>query len=128
MKFNSFSYRWQILQNKIIPVCTINNKDYFIGIHVAKILNKESFNLYRSLKTRKYIVHHLRHNAVLPFIESKIVKNGTQRITLLLVEDVIAYFQEILNGKQQSLIYYHNTDEYIANIICSMKVNDRSSI
>jgi hypothetical protein len=52
MSLNGISHKYQIIYNKPFLLLVIDSLEYFIGIEIANFLQKETFNLYTSLKIR----------------------------------------------------------------------------
>lgn len=48
----NFRHRWQTFFSQQLSVFSVADQDYVLGVQIANLLNRETFNLYRSLKVR----------------------------------------------------------------------------
>lgn len=46
----NFRHRWQTFFSQQLSVFSVADQDYVLGVQIANLLNRETFNLYRSLK------------------------------------------------------------------------------
>lgn len=46
----NYRHRWQTFFSQQLSVFSVADQDYVLGVQIANLLNRETFNLYRSLK------------------------------------------------------------------------------
>lgn len=85
-----------------VPLLTYDDGDQFmIGAHVASLLKKETFNLYRSLRCRGATTYKA-DEVLLHFLTvNRIVRKGTRSVTLVPYEHVISLIEGEENRNKQ---------------------------
>jgi hypothetical protein len=90
----------QRIYGKRVRVLRYLGVDYFIGVDLAGALDRETFNVYRSLKMKKIPVVRLDLPAVDVLVRSNILTRGTRSATLLPVNEVVPWLElEILKRR-----------------------------
>ena len=77
---------------------------YFVGVHVAKFLKRETFNLYRSLKARGSDPLRGGPDLLEWLMYSKVIKRGTRSVTLIEYDAAVAVMEiELAKGKTEAI-------------------------
>lgn len=77
---------------------------WFIGAELAASLNKETFNLYSSLKRRGIEIRKVDHDVLSDLIASEIVPQGITSVTLIpATPETIQYVRESLEKLRKRL-------------------------
>jgi len=80
---NVWKHGKENLFGKMFSVVSIRDKKYLIGVQVAKLLNRETFNLYRSMKVKSIEVIRADPTQLEWLMKVGAVKRGTRSATLL---------------------------------------------
>jgi hypothetical protein len=67
-------------------VISIAGKKYLVGVQIAKLLKRETFNLYRSMKVKGIEVARATSEQVEYLMRTGAVKRGTRSVTLVSYE------------------------------------------
>ena len=76
-----------------VSICTFDDRMYFIGVQLAALLKRETFNLYRSMKIRNVAVSRATHEQILFLLSVGAVRPGTRSLTLLDYTSCSAFIQ-----------------------------------
>eukprot|EP01102_Stenamoeba_stenopodia_P009817 TRINITY_DN290_c0_g1_i4.p1 TRINITY_DN290_c0_g1~~TRINITY_DN290_c0_g1_i4.p1 ORF type:complete len:402 (-),score=89.65 TRINITY_DN290_c0_g1_i4:101-1219(-) len=82
------------LFGKKMSVLTMNDKKWLIGVQMAQLLQRETYNLYRSMKVKYIAVQRATPDQVDFLVKTNVVKPGTRSITFVPFEPAIAYISE----------------------------------
>jgi len=80
---NVWKHNKENLFGKSFSVVYIKEKKYLIGVQVAKLLNRETFNLYRSMKVKAIEVIRADPTQLEWLMKVSAVKRGTRSATLI---------------------------------------------
>lgn len=76
-----------------VSVFTDEGKKYFVGVQLAALLKRETFNLYRSMKIKNVGVSRASHNQVSFLVKAGAVRPGTHSVTLVDYEACHAFLR-----------------------------------
>ncbi len=82
-----WSHRWKTVFGKSMSVLTVADKEYLIGVQIAQLLKRETFNLYRSLKIKGIDVLRAENEQVDYLVNCNSIKRGTHSVTLVPFDD-----------------------------------------
>lgn len=85
-----------------VSVASFNNKKFFIGVQIAALLKRETFNLYRSMKIKHVSISRATHDQVLFLVKAGAVRSGTHSVTLLDYDACLTYLREEVSKKRRS--------------------------
>eukprot|EP01103_Thecamoeba_quadrilineata_P018785 TRINITY_DN7361_c0_g1_i1.p1 TRINITY_DN7361_c0_g1~~TRINITY_DN7361_c0_g1_i1.p1 ORF type:complete len:281 (-),score=43.88 TRINITY_DN7361_c0_g1_i1:63-905(-) len=77
-------------------VLVLDHKKWYIGVEIANLLQRETYNLYRSMKVKNIPVRRATPEQVDFLLKINIVKPGTRSITLIPAEQALAFVSEEL--------------------------------
>lgn len=78
-----FGYNIQNVVDEDMWVITYNQQEWLVGVHIANRLNRETFNIYRTLKIRGANLIKLDTMAINYLIAQNIIRAGTHSVTLV---------------------------------------------
>jgi len=84
----------------IMDILGLKGIQYMIGVQISKVLQRETFNLYRSFKLKKIPFIRATTSQIDYLIEVGAVPGSTHSITLVPIESGIPYVQEVLNQQK----------------------------
>jgi len=90
----AWSHRWKNLFGKNMSVLTLGDREFLIGVQIAQLLKRETFNLYRSLKIKGIDVIRAANEQVDYLVNCNSIKRGTHSVTLVPYEDGVAFVSE----------------------------------
>merc|ERR1712063_56051 len=93
-----------VLFYKKLTVVTIDNKRYLIGVQLATLLQRETFNMYRSMKIKNINIQRATPEIVAFLIKSTAVPTGTHSVTLVPYEDGLYFVADIKAKKQKKFV------------------------
>jgi hypothetical protein len=79
-----------------MSVLRINDTKWLIGVEMAHLLQRETYNLYRSMKVKYIAVQRATPDQVDFLIKTNVVKPGTRSVTFVPLEPAIPYINEEL--------------------------------
>jgi len=74
-----------------MSVLTVDGKEYMIGVQIAQLLKRETFNLYRSLKIKGIDVLRAENEQVDYLVNCNSIKRGTHSVTLVPLDDGLSF-------------------------------------
>jgi hypothetical protein len=83
-------------RGKRMNVVLLNEKTYFLGVEIAKLLQRETYNLYRSLHCKGIPCYRATPVQVDYMLKAQILKYGSRSATLVPVDKVMPYIEENL--------------------------------
>jgi len=89
----------RLVSGSHLDVLTTQAGSYFVGVQMSKVLQRETFNLYRSFKLKKIPFLRASTPEIEFLIEVGAVPGSTHSITLVPVDLAVPYIEEVL--KQQ---------------------------
>lgn len=87
----SMDFSSEFLYGKNMTIVDIWGHKFFIGVQVAKLLRRETFNLYRSLKISGTEIIRCNPGQLELMLQLNKVKRGTRSVTLLSYDNTLAY-------------------------------------
>jgi len=90
----AFSHRWQTLFGQSMSVFTLAERDFLIGVQIAVLLKRETFNLYRSIKIKGIELVRAENEHVDFLVNCNSIKRGTHSVTLIPLDEGIAFVDE----------------------------------
>jgi len=88
-----------------MAVVTMDGKQYLIGLEVAHLLNRETFNLYRSMKMRKIEIIRATPTQIDALVELGATRSGTRSVTFVGYEKTTIFISEV-RGKRSSNVHF----------------------
>lgn len=76
-----------------VSVFADTGKKYFVGVQLATLLKRETFNLYRSMKIKNVGVSRATHGQVSFLVKAGAVRPGTHSVTLVDYETCHAFLR-----------------------------------
>eukprot|EP01092_Planopodium_desertum_P000423 TRINITY_DN10637_c0_g1_i2.p1 TRINITY_DN10637_c0_g1~~TRINITY_DN10637_c0_g1_i2.p1 ORF type:complete len:312 (-),score=24.97 TRINITY_DN10637_c0_g1_i2:117-1052(-) len=97
----------ELMFGKRLSILTWRGQRYFVGVQVANLLKRETFNMYRSMKIKVIGLKRASPEQVEFLVKEKAVRSGTHSITLIPYDDGIyfiadAYTKLLRNGSQKN--------------------------
>lgn len=80
---SQWTHSKETLWGRSQTVISIANKKYLVGVQIAKLLKRETFNLYRSMKVKGIEVARASSEQVDYLMRTGAVKRGTRSVTLV---------------------------------------------
>ena len=90
----NLEHKKQKFYGKKMSVITLNNQKYMIGVQIAHLLQRETYNLYRSMKVKNLSIARATPEQVDYLLKTNVVKPGTRSITFIPIDQAIAYIEE----------------------------------
>jgi len=100
--FKTWQHVRQSLFGKNISVVTIGDRKYLIGVQIAKLLKRETFNLYRSMKVKGIEIIRAVSDQVEYLMRVSAVKRGTRSVTLIAYDPTVEFVECELQRIQKS--------------------------
>eukprot|EP01095_Lingulamoeba_sp_RSL-Kostka_P013982 TRINITY_DN594_c0_g5_i2.p1 TRINITY_DN594_c0_g5~~TRINITY_DN594_c0_g5_i2.p1 ORF type:complete len:288 (+),score=65.62 TRINITY_DN594_c0_g5_i2:173-1036(+) len=94
------SHSREILFKRELNVVRINGENFLIGVELAQLLNRETFNMYRSMKIKNIGIERAQPEIVSFLIKATAVPVGTHSVTLVPYPDGL-YFVADIQAKTQ---------------------------
>eukprot|EP01101_Sappina_pedata_P003461 TRINITY_DN1378_c0_g1_i1.p1 TRINITY_DN1378_c0_g1~~TRINITY_DN1378_c0_g1_i1.p1 ORF type:complete len:297 (-),score=85.32 TRINITY_DN1378_c0_g1_i1:386-1276(-) len=86
----------QEINGKQITVVWIDERRWMIGVQVAALLERETYNLYRSMKVKNIEVRRATVDQIEHLLKQDIVRTGTRSITFVSLDQSINFLAEEL--------------------------------
>lgn len=102
-------HRWQIFHSEKLSILTIGNENYMIGVQIAHLLKRETFNLYRSLKVKGIRVFKAQPFHIDYLISIGSIRPGTRSVTLVGLEDIWSFIE-----REYHIMEENNTNKKLA--------------
>ena len=83
----------EVLPGHSVSVFTYNHQKFFLGVQLAELLHRETFNLYRSMKIKRVIVSRATRAQIAFLQKVGAVRAGTHSVTLLDYETSLAFLR-----------------------------------
>jgi len=99
--FKTWQHQRQSLFGKNVSVITIEDRKYLIGVQVAKLLKRETFNLYRSMKVKGIEIIRAVSEQVEYLMRVNAVKRGTRSVTLIAYQPTVEFVESELQRIQK---------------------------
>jgi len=99
--FKTWQHQRQSLFGKNISVVLIEDRKYLIGVQVAKLLKRETFNLYRSMKVKGIEIIRAVSEQVEYLMRVNAVKRGTRSVTLIAYQPTVEFVESELSRIQK---------------------------
>lgn len=99
--FKTWQHQRQSLFGKNVSVITIEDRKYLIGVQVAKLLKRETFNLYRSMKVKGIEIIRAVSDQVEYLMRVNAVKRGTRSVTLIAYQPTVEFVESELQRIQK---------------------------
>jgi len=77
-----------------MSVFTLAERDFLIGVQIAVLLKRETFNLYRSIKIKGIELVRAENEHVDFLVNCNSIKRGTHSVTLIPLDEGIAFVDE----------------------------------
>lgn len=90
----NLEHKRQKFYGKKMSILTINGQKYMIGVQIASLLQRETYNLYRSMKVKKITVLRASPEQVDYLLKTNVVKPGTRSITFIPIDQGMSYINE----------------------------------
>jgi len=90
------------LFGKQLNVIELDNKDYLIGRELAALLNRETFNMYRTMKVKRIEIRRANPEQVEYFAKVGAVRTGTHSVTLIPFADGVRFVEEALERQMKN--------------------------
>lgn len=90
------------LFGKQLNVIELDNKDYLIGRELAALLNRETFNMYRTMKVKRIEIRRANPEQVEYFAKVGAVRTGTHSVTLIPFVDGVRFVEEALERQMKN--------------------------
>jgi len=84
-------HRWKSLFGVNMSIFTVDNAEYLLGVQIATLLKRETFNLYRSLKIKGVNMVRANPEQVEFLINCQSIKRGTHSVTLIPYEEGLVF-------------------------------------
>lgn len=93
----NMEHKYQKIHGEKMSVLTIEGQEYLIGVEIASLLQRETYNLYRSMKgVKKITVMKASSEQVDYLLKTNVVKLGTRSITFIPLDQGTSYIKEEL--------------------------------
>jgi len=90
------------LFGKKISVVALNGKEFLIGVQIAALLKRETFNMYRSMKIKQIDLVRANPDQVEYFVRAGAVRSGTHSVTLVPFDDAVQFISEAQEKQQRT--------------------------
>lgn len=90
----NLEHKREKIYGKKMSILTINGQRYLIGVQIAHLLQRETYNLYRSMKVKRITVIRGSSEQVDYLLKTNVVKPGTRSITFIPIDQGMAYINE----------------------------------
>jgi len=87
-------FRWEHIFGENMLVIQQDNRDWLVGVQVAVLLNRETYNLYRSMKNKGITMERASIQQIDQLLAQDLVKAGTRSITLIPLEQARSFILE----------------------------------
>eukprot|EP01097_Dermamoeba_algensis_P009784 TRINITY_DN7028_c0_g1_i1.p1 TRINITY_DN7028_c0_g1~~TRINITY_DN7028_c0_g1_i1.p1 ORF type:complete len:248 (-),score=50.80 TRINITY_DN7028_c0_g1_i1:241-984(-) len=87
---------------KHLNVIELDNKEYLIGRELAALLNRETFNMYRTMKVKRIEIRRANPEQVEYFAKVGAVRTGTHSVTLIPLTDGVRFVEEALERQMKN--------------------------
>jgi len=99
--FKTWQHQRQPLFGKNLSIILIEDRKYLIGVQVAKLLKRETFNLYRSMKVKGIEIIRAVSDQVEYLMRVGAVKRGTRSVTLIAYDPTMEFVESELQRIQK---------------------------
>jgi len=100
--FKTWQHQRQNLFGKNVSIIVIESRKYLIGVQVAKLLKRETFNLYRSMKVKGIEIIRAVSEQVEFLMRVNAVKRGTRSVTLIAYDPTVEFVESELQRLQKT--------------------------
>lgn len=100
--FRTWQHVREPLFGKNLSVVIIEERKYLIGVQIAKLLKRETFNLYRSMKVKGIEIVRAVSEQVEFLMRVNAVKRGTRSVTLISYEPTVEFVEHEFQRIQKS--------------------------
>eukprot|EP01098_Paradermamoeba_levis_P012845 TRINITY_DN5711_c0_g1_i2.p1 TRINITY_DN5711_c0_g1~~TRINITY_DN5711_c0_g1_i2.p1 ORF type:complete len:247 (-),score=47.27 TRINITY_DN5711_c0_g1_i2:174-914(-) len=90
------------LFGKQLNVIELDSKEYLIGRELAALLNRETFNMYRTMKVKRIEIRRANPEQVEYFAKVGAVRTGTHSVTLIPLSDGVKFVEEALERQMKN--------------------------
>lgn len=90
---NKMEHHWETLFGEHLSVILLSDKKFLVGVQIASLLSRETFNLYRSLKIKNVPITRASQEQIEFLTKMGAVKAGTHSVTLVAYEDAINFIE-----------------------------------
>lgn len=90
----TMDHRREKIYGKKMSVLTFSGQKYLIGVQIAHLLQRETYNLYRSMKVKKIPVVRASTEQVDYLLKTNVVKPGTRSVTFIPIDHAMSYIHE----------------------------------
>lgn len=87
---------------KLLSVVAFDDQEYLIGVQIATLLKRETFNMYRSMKIKNINIQRATPEQVEFLCKCKAVRAGTHSVTLIPYESGLTFASDALRRKTGS--------------------------
>ena len=94
MSFFSSTHLKTNIYGEELHLIMINDQKYLIGVEISKLLQRETYNVYRSMRAKGIAPIRLENNNVGLFLKEQIVKYGTRSMTLIPYDAALEFIKE----------------------------------
>eukprot|EP01096_Ripella_sp_DP13-Kostka_P002373 TRINITY_DN1319_c0_g1_i4.p1 TRINITY_DN1319_c0_g1~~TRINITY_DN1319_c0_g1_i4.p1 ORF type:complete len:266 (+),score=112.03 TRINITY_DN1319_c0_g1_i4:379-1176(+) len=103
MEFEDFSHKTEKLFGRRLSVVSFEEKRWLIGVQLATLLQRETFNMYRSMKIKNIGIQRASSDQVTNLVRLGVIPNGTHSVTFVPYEDGL-YFVADIKSKQHLVL------------------------
>eukprot|EP00007_Cunea_sp_BSH-02190019_P008668 CAMPEP_0174229584 /NCGR_PEP_ID=MMETSP0417-20130205/508_1 /TAXON_ID=242541 /ORGANISM="Mayorella sp, Strain BSH-02190019" /LENGTH=460 /DNA_ID=CAMNT_0015307145 /DNA_START=317 /DNA_END=1699 /DNA_ORIENTATION=- len=83
VRYGDVTHTWRKLFGALMSVVCVREQKYLIGVQVAALLNRETFNMYRSMKIKHIQTARAKSDHIEFLARAGAVRGGTHSVTLI---------------------------------------------
>eukprot|EP01103_Thecamoeba_quadrilineata_P002687 TRINITY_DN12598_c0_g1_i1.p1 TRINITY_DN12598_c0_g1~~TRINITY_DN12598_c0_g1_i1.p1 ORF type:complete len:397 (-),score=71.83 TRINITY_DN12598_c0_g1_i1:62-1252(-) len=91
---SSALFRWETIFGENMLIVHQDRRDWLVGVQVAVLLNRETYNLYRSMKNKGINMERASIQQIDQLLAQGLVKPGTRSITLIPLDQARSFILE----------------------------------
>eukprot|EP00211_Chloroparvula_japonica_P014286 CAMPEP_0119137156 /NCGR_PEP_ID=MMETSP1310-20130426/23043_1 /TAXON_ID=464262 /ORGANISM="Genus nov. species nov., Strain RCC2339" /LENGTH=238 /DNA_ID=CAMNT_0007128219 /DNA_START=206 /DNA_END=919 /DNA_ORIENTATION=+ len=91
-----FKLKWRCLFRTNLSLFTTKSMTYLLGVQLAKLLDRKTFNMYRCMKKKNIVLRRATHQEVEFLCASHAVRTGTHSVTLVPFADALYFVADAI--------------------------------
>lgn len=113
---------------KRLSLIKLDGEEFLIGVQIASLLKRETFNMYRSMKIKNIIIQRANPEQVDFLCKSNAVRTGTHSVTLIPYEAGLYFIADALARQKKSEVFpFSSSSASISSLSHSEKSKNSKS-
>jgi hypothetical protein len=104
VRHGDVTHTWRKLFGALVSVVCVHEEKFLIGVQVAALLNRETFNMYRSMKIKHIQTTRAKSDHIEFLARAGAVRGGTHSVTLIPYDACMYFIADARELAQRALI------------------------